>query len=98
MTAQLPIPKERLEGISRGEKCYTHDDVVLVVSALLAAYEQEPSGYLWRTKTHLVTTAWRYAESFPGYVAGESFEVRPQYDHPAPSILRCRNWHPSLPS
>ena len=42
MTTQLPIPKERLEGIARGEKCYTHDDVVLVVSALLAAYEQEP--------------------------------------------------------
>lgn len=42
MTAQLPIQKERLEGIARGEKCYTHDDVVQVVRALLAAHEQEP--------------------------------------------------------
>ena len=39
---QLPIQKERLEGIARGEKCYTHDDVVQVVRALLAAHEQEP--------------------------------------------------------
>jgi hypothetical protein len=46
MTAQLPIQKERLEGIARGEKCYTHDDVVQVVRALLAAHEQEPATYM----------------------------------------------------
>lgn len=70
MTAQLPIQKERLEGIARGEKCYTHDDVVQVARALLAAHEQEPVGTFRKTAI--------------GYVPSYHEDAVPLYTHPAP--------------
>nr|WP_318382351.1 hypothetical protein [uncultured Enterobacter sp.] len=41
----MELSKERLEGISRGEKCYTHDDVTTMARELLERREwdkQEP--------------------------------------------------------
>lgn len=96
MTAQLPSSKEQLlaDIAHAEEKAATlcgpcaddHARLAGYLRALLAAHEQEPSGYLYRTNTHISKTPWRYAETLPGYVVGESFEVRPQYDNPAPSI------------
>ncbi|CAD6028845.1 hypothetical protein [Escherichia coli] len=36
------ITKERVTGIARGEKCYTHDDVVELARIALASLEAEP--------------------------------------------------------
>ena len=88
MTAQLPS-RERLEGIARGEKCCTRDDVVQVVRALLAAHEQEPVAY---KATHLDSFAFgetksaveEHAERFGWEL--EFTEITPLYTHPAPSI------------
>ncbi|BBK16938.1 DUF551 domain-containing protein [Salmonella enterica] len=38
------ITKERVAGIARGEKCYTHDDVVELARIALASLEAEPVG------------------------------------------------------
>ncbi|MFD1299957.1 hypothetical protein ACFQ4Q_25370, partial [Lysobacter gummosus] len=70
MTSQLPS-RERLEGIARGEKCYTHDDVVQVVRALLAAHEQEPVADVvaWSHPQHPQQTCnirWRRFDVAPG--------------------------------
>ncbi|MEM0651680.1 hypothetical protein AAFL31_07630 [Klebsiella huaxiensis] len=42
MTSKLTITRERLSGIARGESCYTHDDVIELALAQLAAMDSEP--------------------------------------------------------
>lgn len=42
MTSKLTITRERLSGIARGEHCYTHDDVIELALAQLAAMDSEP--------------------------------------------------------
>ncbi|MDV1192123.1 DUF551 domain-containing protein [Raoultella planticola] len=42
MTSKLTITRERLSGIARGENCYTHDDVIELALAQLAAMDSEP--------------------------------------------------------
>lgn len=91
MTAQLPIQKERLEGIARGEKCYTHDDVVQVVRALLAAHEQEPVIlYRERNPYNGMVTGWQELTQqefdFVKENASDNAEFKTLYTHPAPSI------------
>ncbi|MDU4999984.1 MAG: hypothetical protein E6265_25920 [Enterobacteriaceae bacterium] len=56
--------------------------------ALLAAYEQEPSGYLYRFKREVAPTHWNYAAVLPEHIMPDNnYEIRPQFDtHPAPSI------------
>lgn len=44
MTSRLTITRERLSGIARGEHCYTHDDVIELALAQLAAMDSEPVG------------------------------------------------------
>lgn len=87
------LRKERLEEIAAWRERFTSgywtcpaDDAEAMARALLAGMEQEPAGYLYRTNTPLTVTPWRYAETLPDYVAGEGWEIRPQYDHPAPSM------------
>ncbi|HFP9378042.1 TPA: hypothetical protein ACHOY0_001642 [Raoultella ornithinolytica] len=46
MTSKLTITRERLSGIARGEKCYTHDDVIELALAQLSAMDSEPYGYV----------------------------------------------------
>lgn len=40
------ITKERVAGIARGEKCYTHDDVVELARIALASLEAEAVAYI----------------------------------------------------
>lgn len=42
MTSKSTITRERLSGVARGEKCYTHDDVIELALAQLAAMDSEP--------------------------------------------------------
>lgn len=43
------ITKERVTGIARGEKCYTHDDVVELARIALASLEAEAVAWRYRT-------------------------------------------------
>ncbi|MGR5872456.1 hypothetical protein ACT9TS_15580 [Enterobacter asburiae] len=45
------ITKERVTGIARGEKCYTHDDVVELARIALASLGAEPAIHRWRRVT-----------------------------------------------
>ena len=46
MTSKLTITRERLSGIARGEHCYTHDDVIELARAQLAAMDSEPVAWV----------------------------------------------------
>ncbi len=81
------ISRERLEELAVEDDLYnyppTKEELNAMARMLLAALDSEPTGYLYRQNTDLVTTPWRYTETLPDYVAGEGWEVRPQFDTPA---------------
>ncbi|TCL47796.1 hypothetical protein EDC47_10958 [Raoultella planticola] len=41
MTSKSTITRERMSGIALGEHCYTHDDVIELARAQLAAMDSE---------------------------------------------------------
>ena len=64
------ITKERVTGIARGEKCYTHDDVVELARIALASLEAEPVAW----------TTGRYSQNAGCKFYGE--EKRPEDEAP----------------
>lgn len=81
MTRKLTITRERLSGIARGENCYTHDDVIELALAQLAAMDSEPrtddelSNLLWFSQEATCHSDPNYFCEFqrlaaPGLIAG----------------------------
>lgn len=82
------ITKERVAGIARGEKCYTHDDVVKLARIALASLEAEPVA--WTNQRSLDVrdkiTAFTCKESADIYGEKSAWSnIVPLYSaHPAP--------------
>ena len=92
MTAQLSREQLLADIAHAEEKASTlcgacaedHARLAGYMRMLLAGMDSEPSGYLYRAHHHLVETPWRYTETLPDYVAGDGWQIRPQFDISAP--------------
>lgn len=87
MTSKLTITRERLSGIARGENCYTHDDVIELALAQLAAMDSEPhtddelSNLLWYSQEATCHSDPNYFCEFqrlatPGFIASIILELQ----------------------
>ena len=82
------ITKERVTGIARGEKCYTHDDVVELARIALASLEAEKNAEPV-AKVETVGVCWYADNGVPRKpaVGTELYTVQP-----APVALPVQHW------
>ncbi|HDH7788795.1 TPA: DUF551 domain-containing protein [Raoultella ornithinolytica] len=84
MTSKLTITRERLSGIARGENCYTHDDVIELALAQLAAMDSEPVAWM-HSNNDIGIPAITVSQKIGHYWMAEFENVQPLYRHAQPA-------------